>query len=332
MKLLESRQHRAEQAHDCKSAIDQLRAEPFDVLLLDDGLVGDGAVQILKRIESLSEIAAPHIIYAVEKNPGAAFDSLFQLGVCDFVRKPYWREELLARVEAPAVLRRRQASEPRDWGQKRDPLRFNGWRNMPGLIGNELAELTAQRFDEAPSPKQRPAFGMAARISLTATASDTEIRLTLGAEHASLFKLSELMLGCTTRDKAVLEDILREMANTLAGVMKRVAPQDESLTTGLPHTVAMSETTSSFESAPVRFGLRMRGQPVEIMFAVETICRGKRQVAAHDLKEGMVLARDLRNEAGLLLVPQGTRITSSAAERVARLLGRTHMVEVAAAS
>jgi len=331
-KLLEARQHRVEHASDCKTAITQLEKGFFEVMLLDNALQGDAVFEILKRMRAMPGLVAPFVVVASERNPGPDFEKLYDEGMCDFVRKPCWREELIARLEAPTRLKQRGPAASRDWTQAKDPLAYAEWGDIGSLIGADLTDLTSHQLDSAPANKQPPTFGMAARIALVATASDTEIRVTIGADHGSLFKLVEMMLGDPHPEKAVLEDLLREIANTAAGAMKRVAPQDEALTTGLPETIAMVDTFSSFNSAPQRFSLRVKGHPIEHSFAVEAICRAKHRVSACDLKEGMVLVRDLRNDAGLLLVPSGTRLTSSAAERVSRLLGRDHLVEVSAAA
>jgi CheY-like chemotaxis protein len=331
-KLLEARHHRVEHACDCRTAMAQLEKGFFEVMLLDSGLYGESVVEILKRMKSMPDLIAPYVVVASERNPGTDFELLYEDGMCDFIRKPFWREELIARVEAPARLRLRTPPAARDWTQACNPLAYAEWADLGAVIGVDLSDLTAHAIDTGPAPKLPPTFGMAARIALIATASETEIRLTMTADHGSLFKLAEMMLGVPAPDKAVLEDLLREVANTAAGAMKRAAPPDEALTTGLPETVALVDTFASFTTAPHRFALRIKGQPIELSFAVEAICRGKHRVPASDLKEGMVLVRDLRNDAGLLLVPSGTRLTVSAAERVSRLLGRDHLVEVSAAA
>jgi hypothetical protein len=56
------------------------------------------------------------------------------------------------------------------------------------------------------------------------------------------------------------------------------------------------------------------------------------RVPASKLREGMVLTHDLRNESGALVVTAGSRLTSSTAERVAKLLGDRFSVEVASAA
>ena len=44
-------------------------------------------------------------------------------------------------------------------------------------------------------------------------------------------------------------------------------------------------------------------------------------VPANRLREGMVVVRAVTNESGALLIPAGTRVTSSTADRVAKQLG-----------
>ncbi|HEY4056535.1 MAG TPA: hypothetical protein VGM39_07990 [Kofleriaceae bacterium] len=53
-----------------------------------------------------------------------------------------------------------------------------------------------------------------------------------------------------------------------------------------------------------------------------------RAVSAKDLREGMVLARDVLNPMGVLLVPSGVHVTRTTAEQINRLLGPTASIEV----
>jgi hypothetical protein len=43
------------------------------------------------------------------------------------------------------------------------------------------------------------------------------------------------------------------------------------------------------------------------------------RVQASSLREGMVVASDVTNDAGVLIVRAGTRLTETTAERIARL-------------
>ena len=57
--------------------------------------------------------------------------------------------------------------------------------------------------------------------------------------------------------------------------------------------------------------------------------QGRTKVCGSRLREGMVIASDVTTPAGVLLVRAGTRLTETAAEKIARLLPKTE-VELAA--
>jgi hypothetical protein len=59
--------------------------------------------------------------------------------------------------------------------------------------------------------------------------------------------------------------------------------------------------------------------------------RANRRVPASQLIEGMVLAHDLRNDCGILLVPSGSRLTGTSAARLAKMFGDKIYLEVATA-
>ena len=58
-----------------------------------------------------------------------------------------------------------------------------------------------------------------------------------------------------------------------------------------------------------------------VVYAVVTLRhQGKIKLPASRLKEGMVVATDVLNDAGLLLVRGGTRLTETTAEKLARMI------------
>jgi hypothetical protein len=73
-------------------------------------------------------------------------------------------------------------------------------------------------------------------------------------------------------------------------------------------------------------------QAGRIALVAETRAKENQRISAADLSEGMVIVREVRSEAGLLLVPAGSRLTSSTAAKLAQVLGPRYFVEVAAAA
>lgn len=71
----------------------------------------------------------------------------------------------------------------------------------------------------------------------------------------------------------------------------------------------------------------MRVGTIAIFCTVSVAQQPNEVVAAHKLQEGMVIVCVVCNDSGALLVPAGTRITSSTATRIAAALGEK-LIEV----
>jgi hypothetical protein len=187
-------------------------------------------------------------------------------------------------------------------------------------------------FESTKDPTGFPTIDFAAKLAFVSAARAMEIHVLVGVSASGIASLAEAIVGVPTPPAKVIEDLLREIANTAAGALKRAAPEEEPLTTGLPECVSVRELRAAMDRPSARFTCRAKGQAVELAFLVERVSSTKTIVSAANLREGMVLVEDLRNEAGLLLIAGGTRLTSSAADRVARILGTKVQVEVAAAA
>jgi len=53
---------------------------------------------------------------------------------------------------------------------------------------------------------------------------------------------------------------------------------------------------------------------------------------AAQLAEGMVRAQDIRSEGGVLILPAGSRLTATSANRLAAMIGPRYFLEVAPAA
>ena len=203
---------------------------------------------------------------------------------------------------------------------------------MGAVVARELAAMVGCEFESMQDPTGIPTIDFAAKLVFVSAARAMEIHVLVGVSASDVASLSEAIVGVPAPPVKVIEDLLREIANTAAGALKRAAPEEEPLTTGLPECVSVRNLRAALDRSSAHFTCRAKGQKVELAFVVERVSSTRTIVSAANLREGMVLVEDLRNEAGLLLIAGGTRLTSSAAERAARLLGNKVQVKVAAAA
>jgi len=137
-----------EQAHTGVQALDSVRAEEPDVLILDLGLPGLDGIEVCRRVRAMSEC---YVLILTAR--GGENDKLMGLaaGADDYITKPFSVRELVARVHA--VLRR-----PRTGNPPQDPVR------VVGELTIDLAAHEARRND-AVLPLTRTEFDLLVALS-----------------------------------------------------------------------------------------------------------------------------------------------------------------------
>ncbi len=158
-----------------------------------------------------------------------------------------------------------------------------------------------------------------------------EIGIAVLASQASLTALTSHLLGGEEAPKEMLDDILRELVNVAGGVLKTSLTLD-----GMACTIGLPKSGSADMFAPFaelygttrRFGMAAPG--VEMGFAIGFRSTAPVELSIRRLREDMVLVSDLKTPQGAMLVPAGTRLTASMAERLSGhgLKGRVHVTTV----
>jgi DNA-binding response OmpR family regulator len=99
--------HEAVVTHDGETALGEIEAKPFDLLVLDVGLPGIDGFEVLRRLRA-KHMSHRVLILTARGELNDRVTGL-QLGADDYLAKPFAMQELLARVRA---LGRRYAEEP----------------------------------------------------------------------------------------------------------------------------------------------------------------------------------------------------------------------------
>jgi two-component system, OmpR family, KDP operon response regulator KdpE len=140
---LTARGYQVSDARTGEEALDKLRSETYDLVLLDMNMPGSGGMETCRLIRSSSDIAIVMLtVNNTEQDKVEALDA----GADDYVTKPYSTPELLARIRATL---RRLPQAPDDAGLRQ--LTLEGVEiDLPSrqaTVRGRTSRLTAKEFD-----------------------------------------------------------------------------------------------------------------------------------------------------------------------------------------
>lgn len=142
MEYLVSDGFAADEAGDGREALEKLSRESFSIVILDVMMPGLDGWTVLREIRRNSQV--PVIMLSAR---GEEYDKLFgfELGVDDYVLKPFSPKELMARIKA--VIRRSGSLDI----EERKILSFDGLVIKPesreALVDGKAVNLTPKEFD-----------------------------------------------------------------------------------------------------------------------------------------------------------------------------------------
>jgi len=284
----------------------------FEVAIVDAVLVAR-ARQVPERI---------YLVAVVKENPTSTdYQHAYGAGADDVMRSGAPRDEIAGRTAALARIRAWTAPAATIASRLE---KFEMWSRLDAIVAGEIGELLGLPVKPSATPSGQ--LVMAAELPLTLTSEKIQLRLGFGIDEVTLVMLQAGLLAGDTSPEAAA-DALREIANTAGGVLKRVAmAAGLELTIGLP--VNKSLAANDQVAGEHRAWTLEAATGMQLACTATAIASVPKIVGARDLKEGMVLATDVRNPNGVLIAPAGTNLTTTTVEQLARLLGAHATVEV----
>jgi hypothetical protein len=281
----------------------------YDIAFVDMGGVG--------RVRMVSPRI--YVIAVVSATAGSSdYWTAYNAGADDVMRITASKDELVGRAGSLARIRS-WAAPKATVSQKLATIPM--WKEIEQIVGTELGELIGESF--TPDLAGLCAVVQASSIPLTLTTEQIQIRIGLGIDCETMGALQATLLGGDTSPEAVA-DAMRELANTAGGAIKRKA-----LDTGVEFTIGLPSNANILATGePARAWTLRSASGVSFVCVAIATSNEPKVVATRDLKEGMVLARDVRNSMGVLIAPAGTNITRTTVEQLSRLLGATANLEV----
>jgi len=208
---------------------------------------------------------------------------------------------------------------------------LGAWQDLATLGAETLRGMSSGEVEVAQNLSDFTPH-RAVEIGMDATANLIELRLIIEIDEPGTQTLATALMG-NAPGESLVEDMLREIANTLAGAFVRRALDDATeITLGLPETITVAKAHEHLEAAEVHHSVNLvaLGSRVRLRFHVVGAPRDNVSVASEMLREGMIVANDVRAASGALLARCGTRLSAAEAEKVKAQLDPREQVLVAA--
>jgi two-component system, OmpR family, KDP operon response regulator KdpE len=139
---LAAQDYRVEEASDGEVALDFLKRNPVDLIVLDLGLPGIDGLEVVRRLRA--DGAAIPIIILSSRDDEAGKVAALDLGADDYVSKPFGVEELSARIRA--ALRHRLQQDGEKPLFRSGDLTVDLVRRIVTVKGEEV-KLTPREYD-----------------------------------------------------------------------------------------------------------------------------------------------------------------------------------------
>lgn len=349
---------------EAKAAIGE---RPPDIVLLDWMLPGLHGEALAKWVRGADDGKYVYIVFVTAKQGVDAMRVAFAAGADDYMLKPVHRDELAARLRAAerivklesrlrdrvleleSALRRldvsaamkgaraanvasfpQSAPSPSDDSLPGNLRALPAWGRIDDVVRSAVDEFLMGEFE--PGGAASSASDFDARITLTNVALGLEIALGIAADRGSVGALAERLFGAP-EDDTMLQDLLGEVANTVMGAVKAAFVADgETFTGGVPTSGRGESRAWLAERYPWHRTVALTHEGVHLDMTVAVRERPTLLLGPKELREGMVLARDVRDANGVLLVAAGTRISATLATRMERSAptARIHIIDPAA--
>jgi hypothetical protein len=149
-----------------------------------------------------------------------------------------------------------------------------------------------------------------------------ELDFAVGLTTERTEQFAREVLGGSAGAEAIHE-ALRELANVAGGAIKRAG-----LAEGIPMTIGIPTNDNFFATQQVRTWSASTTSGLRLALGASVSHARALTVRCCELRQGMVLAKDVRSATGLLLVAAGTNLTKSTVQQLARFLDANDRVDI----
>jgi CheY-like chemotaxis protein len=332
----------AEVAATGGNALERLKSTRFDFFVCDATLPDQEGAAVIRQLRT--SVREPPVVLLLSATIGReASERAARDGADDYVAKPCRAPELLETIARALKQRASSAALSHQSGSSKSangtspvtrvtteapPIQTTtAWADLLKTVGDILGRSTGLAFSyEQPGTRESGSIISAAAFMVDVTRL-TEVACGLFVNKTSGLEIARAIHKRDVKEGDVRE-LLGELGNNILGNLKAGLRREGFLfTIGLGQPVGMP-TASGFRrsfSVSSIIGFSGGGAYVKVIVGARSALRVS--VPGRKLREDMVVAADLMDDAGSLLVSAGTRLTASTIQRLSPLLPRG-MVQV----
>jgi CheY-like chemotaxis protein len=343
---------------DVAGALAAIESAAPQIIITDLVLGASDGFDLVRAVRA----RADHYIYVIMMGgtrTDARLREAFEVGVDDFVVKPLHAEEMIARLRAgvrivelearlrirskelETALRRIDVSAAQralakasatsgavaiaaDGGGLSGLLGSKGWRGAEELFAKTLADFL--QMPAVPTAiGEQPGSPFVADVLLLEPARQLEIGVSVLADDASMRVMATHLLGDDDPEGA--RALVLEIGNMMMGALKAALIADgHTFTAGIPSAMDFAQAREALDAHPIRHRFAVACGESKLELWVRAREKINSQISGRSLVEGMVIGEDLHDTGGMLLLRAGTRLSQTAAVRLARLAPELEVV------
>lgn len=326
---------------DLTEARSLLRDKPVKLGLICAHAYDEPLLATLKALDEARSARSVSFVLIGDELPDEYWARAVKHGVDGEMRRRRGKEYVLAHLESKARLARRPAGEGLIAERVKAEARSAGsplevvsgsrtWRDARDLLRDAAATFLTVPARVGPPPAADTAFAAGCQILMGNAADHMELRVALGADTKSIKQLAMHLFGDDGEDMG--NELLSELSNILMGCLKTSFSSEEiKFAAGLPESVPGGRVLTPASNYGAQFSFQLQLADAKIVIYLGARSSAVTSVPVTSLREGMVVAGDIFNPKGLMLIRSGTRLSLNMVEKLRGILTPKQQVEVMSA-
>ena len=335
-----------------ENAIKEINANPPRLVVTDLRFMESTGLELTRHIRTLDKTQYVYVIMLTSSGNDATLSQCFEAGVDDFVEKPFRADTIVSRLRAgerilgletnlraksrelETALRRidisaaqralARAAEVAEAAPAAGETPLDAllgtetWRELENHLAKAMTDFFQLPFASTGTREDR-GEPFVAEVALSDPSKQLELGLSVVVDTGSMKRLGAALLG--DEDLEGAQALVLEVANSLMGTLKTsFTAHGFSFTGGIPTTEPFGVSRAAFDKSNVRSRMALAANDNDLELWLRVKEKPNTTMKGRSLREGLVIGEDIRDNHGIVLIKRGSRLTRTAAERLAKVV------------